>query len=291
VDAGWRHGEFAGYALVEAAGISSQGVRLFKSESAAACGLSSHIDSGNNEAVLSEHLPSDAPRRKNLSDDVAKKLESMIIAGEYAVGAKLPNEKELAQQFGVGRSSMREAVRTLQAAGFLRSSHGIGVFVNSDRPRIGGAVDQSLIGGYTMSDLFEARVAIEGQTAELAARRLTDHHREIIQSVIGSAAKSDVSHAEFVRLDYRFHRQIADASGNPLLLHMWDTLGSQFEEYSTKVIKMPGRLERAHDDHCGIAEAIFAADSLRAGELAREHVLTVQRELSTDRPPTRRGRP
>jgi GntR family transcriptional repressor for pyruvate dehydrogenase complex len=140
-------------------------------------------------------------------------------------------------------------------------------------------MDQSLIGGYTMSDLFEARIAIEGQTAELAARRLTDHHRELLQSIIGAASDPDITHLDFVKLDYRFHRQIADASGNPLLLHMWDSLGTQFEEYSMRVIEMPGRLERAHADHCGITDAILAGDAKGAGGRAREHVLTVQREL------------
>ena len=73
--------------------------------------------------------------RKRLSDFVAKKLESLISSGEYPIGTKLPSEADLAQQLGVGRSSMREAVRTLQAAGYLKSTHGIGVFVINDRPR------------------------------------------------------------------------------------------------------------------------------------------------------------
>ena len=135
-----------------------------------------------------------------------------------------------------------------------------------------------------MSDLFEARVAIESKTAELAALRLTDHHRELLQSIVGAASDPHIDHEEFVKLDGRFHRQIAEASGNPLLLYMWESFAAQFEEYSTEVIGMPGRLEHAHADHCRITEAILDREAGRAGELAREHVFAAQRELQSNAP-------
>ncbi|MFD6136297.1 FadR/GntR family transcriptional regulator, partial [Isoptericola sp. NPDC060257] len=162
------------------------------------------------------------PRRK-LSDTAADQLSARIQAGEYPVGTKLPAEKELAQLFGVGRSSMREAVRTLEAAGYLESTHGVGVFVRNDKPQSAGPLDLTLGGGYTMSDLFEVRIALEGTAAELAAARLTDHHRELLVTFLTAAGDPEVTHEEFVRLDARFHRQIAEASGNPLLQYMWES--------------------------------------------------------------------
>jgi GntR family transcriptional repressor for pyruvate dehydrogenase complex len=221
--------------------------------------------------------------RNKLSDTVARKLESLIVAGECEVGSKLPNEKVLAEQFGVGRSSMREAVRTLEAAGFLRSAHGVGVFVVTDRPAP-GRIDQSLLGGITMSDLFETRMAIESKAAELAARRLTDHHAELLRSIVAAAAVPDISEREFVELDGRLHRQVAEASGNPLLLHVWESIAPQFEEYSHKVIGMAGRLQRAHADHCGIVDAIIERDPERAARLAHLHVAAVQNELQSTTP-------
>jgi GntR family transcriptional repressor for pyruvate dehydrogenase complex len=218
------------------------------------------------------------PGRARVSDDVVRRLRERISQGAYRVGEKLPAEQELANEFGVGRSSMREAVRTLQAAGYLRSSHGVGVFVVNQRPSA-VAFDQSLVGGYTMSDLFEARVAIESSASALAALRLTDHHRETLESIIAAAGDPHISNEDFVRLDARLHHQVADASGNPLLLHMWESLAPQFEEYSSKVIGMPGRLVKAHHDHTGLIEAIVSGDADAAAERAREHVLAVQREL------------
>lgn len=218
--------------------------------------------------------------RRTLSDAVAERLTTLITKGAYPVGSKLPAEKELAAQFGVGRSSMREAVRTLAAAGYLRSTHGIGVFVVSDRPSMIAPLDLTLPGGSTVSDLCEVRIAIEGKTAELAARRLTDHHRELLQSIVAAASDPTIAAEEFVRLDGQFHREIAEASGNPLLLYMWDSIAPHFQEYSQKVIDFPGRRDRAHEDHSRIAEAIIAGDGALASELACEHVRTVQDELS-----------
>ncbi|TQM13330.1 FadR/GntR family transcriptional regulator [Pseudonocardia kunmingensis] len=216
--------------------------------------------------------------RSKLADTVAQQLTTLILSGSYRVGSKLPSGDLLASQFGVGRSSMREAVRTLQAAGYLRSTQGVGTFVVNDRPRP-DPVDQALRDGYTMRDLFETRVAIEGKTAELAAQRYSDADRSALLAVLEAAEHPGVDHDEFVALDARFHRQIAAAAENPLLLHLWDLIQSQFREYSLRVVGMPGRRERAHSDHHGIAEAILDRDPTQAGDLARAHVVTVQREL------------
>lgn len=217
--------------------------------------------------------------RRKVSDVAAEQLELKITSGEYPVGSKLASENELAKSFGVGRSSMREAVRTLAAAGYLRSAHGSGVFVVSDRPVNTAVTDRTLSGGYTMTDLLEARESIESKAAQLAASRLSDHQREVIQSILAAAAPREVSQQVFVMLDARFHRQIAEASGNPLLVDIWDSIAPQFEQYSFKVIDLPGRQRHAHLDHCSIAEAIFSGDADEAARLAREHVVAVRDEL------------
>ncbi|WP_143588352.1 FadR/GntR family transcriptional regulator [Tersicoccus sp. Bi-70] len=217
--------------------------------------------------------------RRKVSDVAAEQLELKITSGEYPAGTKLAAEPALAKEFGVGRSSMREAVRTLSAAGYLRSSHGSGVFVVSDRPVNTAISDRTLSGGYTMTDLLEAREAIEARSAELAAARISDHHREVIQSILAAAAPREVSQQVFVTLDAQFHRQIAEASSNPLLLDIWDSIAPQFLQYSLRVITIPGRQRHAHLDHCDIAEAVFAGDSENAARLARAHVDAVRQEL------------
>lgn len=173
---------------------------------------------------------------------------------------------------------MREAVRVLETAGMLKSTHGVGVFVTAERART-VSLDPTLAGGFTMTDLFEVRIAIEGTAAELAAIRLTDHHRERTDSILAAAGAPDLPTDRFIELDAQFHRQIAEASGNPLLAYMWEFIAPQFAEYSHRVIGMPGRLAKAHSDHLAIAQAVRDGESSRAGHLAREHVHAVQREL------------
>jgi GntR family transcriptional repressor for pyruvate dehydrogenase complex len=194
--------------------------------------------------------------RSKLADTVAEQLTTLILSGSYPVGSKLPPGDLLASEFGVGRSSMREAVRTLEAAGYLRSTQGVGTFVVNDRPPT-DPVDQALRDGYTMRDLFETRIAIEGKTAELAAQRYSDADRTALLAVLEAAEQPGVDDDEFVSLDARFHRQVAVAAGNPLLLRLWDSIQPQFREYSHRVVGLPGRRERAHSDHRGIAEAIL----------------------------------
>lgn len=217
--------------------------------------------------------------RKRLSDTVAEKLQSLIMSGEYPVGSKLPAEKDLAEIFGVGRSSMREAVRTLQTSGLVQSAHGVGVFVVSDRPTATASLDLNLQGGYTVADLCEARVAVEGKAAELAARRISPEQKSLLESIVTAASDPLISPSEFISLDGQFHRQIAVASGNPLLTQIWDSIAGPFREYSTKVIGLPGRLARAHAEHEQIAKAVTRGDAELASALAVEHVLEVQREL------------
>lgn len=216
--------------------------------------------------------------RTPLSERVARRLEGRITAGVHPVGSRLPSETELAATYGVGRSSMREAIRILATEGYLRPQHGRGVFVISTRPT-GGGLDLALTGGYTVTDLCEARIAIEGATADLAAKRRTDHHQEILESIL-TAAKPETSTTDFISLDEQFHHEIARASGNPLLLRIWESIADQFTEYSRKVIGLDGRRERAHADHLAIAAAVIDGDRESARALAVDHVVTVQQELT-----------
>ena len=123
-----------------------------------------------NASKLIERVP-----RVKLADSVAIQLERLILEGEYGVGEKLPPERVLAEDFGVGRSSMREALRMVETGGLLRTDHGVGVFVVSNEKTLLAASDMVLAGEYTVSDLFEARLAIEREAAALAADIVVMH--------------------------------------------------------------------------------------------------------------------
>src|SRR5579875_2219495 len=111
-------------------------------------------------------------RRLKVSDSVAAQLERLITSGRYAPGEKLPPERVLAEEFGVGRSSMREALRMVEAAGLLRTVHGIGVFVASNARRAAALSELLMFDDFTIANLFEVRLTIEPAAAALAARRI-----------------------------------------------------------------------------------------------------------------------
>src|SRR6059058_1136468 len=105
-------------------------------------------------------------RRLKVSDSVAAQLEQLILQGEYQVGDRLPPERELAEQFGVGRSSMREALRRVETHGLITIDHGRGTFVAADalHPTYNGIL---LIEDFTVPGLMDVRLSLEGDAAAL----------------------------------------------------------------------------------------------------------------------------
>jgi GntR family transcriptional regulator, transcriptional repressor for pyruvate dehydrogenase complex len=226
-------------------------------------------------------------RRLKLSDSVAAQLERLIQQGEYAVGARLPPERELAEQFGVGRSTMREALGVLQTAGLLRIEHGVGVFVTDSKERT-TASKLLMVDDYTVSELFEVRVAIEAEAAANAAKRITAAEVDVLNAVLSRAEDDQLSDEEFIKLDSEFHTGIILATKNKLLQHVYEGIDPLFLTYSRQVIALDGRRHEAHAGHRQIVEAIAARRSRAARSAILAHLRAVERDivdfLGQDRP-------
>lgn len=223
--------------------------------------------------------PIERVQRLKLADSVAEQLERLIIEGSYGIGDKLPPERILADEFGVGRSSMREALRMVEANGLLRTDHGIGVFVISDKKHVRGPSDMRLSGNYTVSNLFEVRLALECEAAALAAKQITEEDRQKLLGILERAAVPGISDEEFVQLDGELHRGISAASGNPLLLDLTESIGPLFEEYSHQVIGLPGRRQNAHAGHLNIVEAVLAGRVREARSAVAQHLREVEQDI------------
>lgn len=227
-----------------------------------------------NATKLIERVP-----RVKLADSVALQLERLILEGEYGVGEKLPPERVLAEDFGVGRSSMREALRMVETGGLLRTDHGVGVFVVSNEKPLLAASDMLLAGEYTVSDLFEARLAIEREAAALAARKISSDQIDQLHRILEQAEVAGLSDDKFIDLDRQLHQAVSTASGNPLLADLAKSIEHLFVVYSHRVIRLPGRRTAAHEGHTRIVEAVASGDS-RAAELAvTNHLLEVQKDI------------
>lgn len=219
-------------------------------------------------------------RRLKLSDNVAAQLERMITQGSYALGEKLPSERVLSEQFGVGRSSMREALRTLESSGMLRIDHGVGVFVASNTKSAPAfAADSLVVDGYTIPELFEVRLAIERDAAGLAAKRITAAEAERLESILEQAENPGLSDDEFIELDAELHRTIVKSTKNKLLLRVFESVAPLFLSYSHRVIELPGRRVAAHAGHARIVAAIIARRSTEARNATVKHVREVERDI------------
>lgn len=167
--------------------------------------------------------------RRSLADEVAARLQQQITAGQYKVGDRLPIEPELMQQFGVGRSSIREAIKQLANSGLLRVHQGVGTFVE-DNTGAGEPLVQRLK-RTELPEIDEVRQLLEMKIAEKAADNRTEQDIETISLHLGQREKA--AHAgditACVEADIHFHNAIADASGNSILADLYKSFSARIK--------------------------------------------------------------
>jgi GntR family transcriptional repressor for pyruvate dehydrogenase complex len=219
-------------------------------------------------------------RRLNVSDAVAAQLARLITQGEYDGDGRLPSERVLAAQFGVGRSSMREALRSLGADGLVRIEHGVGVFVVDAAERAASESPLMANGRYTVPEYFEVRIPLERDAAGLAARRRSPDQVADMDQILAAAADPSISDEQFIDLDARLHRAVFAATNNGLLLDVMNHLEPLFRAYSHHVITLPGRRQTAHAGHVQIVEAIGDRRPREARTAAVEHIRAVEADLA-----------
>jgi GntR family transcriptional regulator, transcriptional repressor for pyruvate dehydrogenase complex len=216
-------------------------------------------------------MPLDSRPRERLAEQIYGRLLEDIASGGKSVGDRLPTENELAKNFGVSRPVVREALTRLQSDGFIASRQGAGTFVRNRPPsRLLKFASASGLSSFMSS--FEVRIALEGESARLAALRRSDQDiaritatiRELESEIAGGTATTDS--------DFDFHRAIARASGNILLTEIVTALlpPRAVEGAGTA----PGyiRGDRVLDEHNRIAEAIIAGQAESASLAMRYHI-------------------
>lgn len=154
--------------------------------------------------------------KKTLAEAVAEKLSNQIATGHYAIGDQLPIEPALMKAFGVGRSSIREAIKILSIQGLLDVQQGLGTFVVNDKPQETLTTQMSRS---EIEDVMEIRSLLEGKIAEKAAQNRTEEQLKEIRNWLDKRKKyaddNDVDNC--IHADVNFHIAIADACGNPVL--------------------------------------------------------------------------
>lgn len=162
---------------------------------------------------------------RSMPDQIAAAIRESILSGALAVDERLPNETELAEQFGVSRPTVREALKRLAAKNLIRSRRGAsgGNFVSlpsEDQVRSDLATTATLLVShqvFSLAEVAESRRLLETTCARLAADRRSDEHLAALHAAIDRQGRPDLSDEEFCDADVAFHRVIVDAAGNPVL--------------------------------------------------------------------------
>ena len=210
-------------------------------------------------------------RNEGLTENVIRELKRCVLQKLIRPGERLPPERELAILLGVSRGSLRQALKALQVMGVLNIVHGSGTYLSPGADAILRDPESLLIPlrGYSFAEMYEARRAMEAESAATAAVRAGQKDIASMQREIAAMRLAINSVKRFVQLDRAFHRHIARASGNSVIIWFIDLLQNILAE---------GQISHTRTEKLGnvIAEheRIVAAIESGQPDLARSEMLT-----------------
>jgi DNA-binding FadR family transcriptional regulator len=228
--------------------------------------------------VRTAERPSSAVSRQKLGDQVLERLLARVGSGEFAAGSYLPSERDLMEEFGVGRPSVREALQALELMGFLTIVHGEGARVlPMTAHTIISQISRSVLLLLSNSDellkyLKEARVLFEAAMVRLAAERATPEEIETLRAALARHRDSIADSEKFLETDMAFHNQIAAITGNPIYLAISQAMLGWLREFHLDVVQTPGAEKLTYAEHARLFKLIAAGDAAAAEKLVTTHI-------------------
>ena len=219
---------------------------------------------------------SPAPIRRNekIAEAVARDIVRRIAAGKLPPGAQLPSEAQMAVDYGVGRASLREALRILEIHGLISIKPGPGggpVVAGANTADFGRMATMYLhVGGMTFRELIEARLVMEPVMARLAADRADS--AQIAKLLRAGAHTEIVDDVAYLRESAHFHLVLGTMSGNNILNLLSHSLEDIFHARVTGMLFPPERRGEVVQAHAGIAKAIAKRKPAKAERLMRAHM-------------------
>ena len=210
----------------------------------------------------------------SLTDTLIKSIQEGIRRGELMPGDVLPSHHQLAAQYGVGLSTVREAIKALAMIGLVdvRPGRGTRVLPNAMKVLNNMASMRAAVGMVTFEQVYEARAAIEVLLARLAAERATPQDlAEMRQAHVELQANVEDTQA-FLRADWRFHLAVAGGAKNVILAQMYTLAHGLLHEMLELTVVQPGGKARGVHFQGTLLEAIAAHDPERAGYSAQQHM-------------------
>src|SRR6201998_1857611 len=216
-----------------------------------------------------------------LYEQIVQQIEESILNGELQAGSKLPAERELAQQFGVSRTAVREAIKALQEKGLVDAFPGRGTFVTDGTSNpMRRSLDRIVKSGEQIGRTYlaEVREILEPEIAALAAARADDQHVQSMREACDMMDNAGPDADAYIEADLDFHLALAEAAGNPIVLSLIDSIVGLLREQRIGIFQVKGGAERGQYHHKKILEAIDHRNAAGAREAMKAHLKQVREE-------------
>lgn len=218
-------------------------------------------------------------------------VRSLIERGTLQPGDRIPPEREFARSLKISRASLRTGIGYLAAMGVMKVRHGVGTFVADGPPEFGTA-SLSFMGalhGFQSWQMFEARIILESSLAALAAERGKEEHHARLAEEVAEMFAAVRNPSDYLIHDVLFHRIIAQASGNPILAAVMETITSSMYDKRRKTVERATDLRESAEMHRAIYRAIRARNATEARKLMERHLHMAQTAQGMERPTERRA--
>ena len=222
-----------------------------------------------------------AIQSSRLYEQIVQQIEESIRKGDLTEGSQLPAERDLATQFGVSRTAVREAIKALQEKGLVDAFPGRGTFVtngtsNSMRRSLDRIIKSDEPDGWGY--LVEVREILEPEIAALAAQRAEDQDIATMQEAVNVMDQAGRDADAFIEADLDFHLALAEAAANPIVLSLIDSIVGLLREQRLRIFRIGGGPERGQHHHKRILDAIKRHDAPGARAAMQAHLRQVRED-------------
>ncbi len=218
--------------------------------------------------------------KKSTLEIIIQQIKNQIKKGILKPGEKLPSERKLANQLGVSRASVREAIQALAFSGYLEVIQGKGTYILEMATQYDEIVNFfSEFSNYSLDYLMEARIMLEGEFARLAALNANQEEIDLVERIFNEIASSKDLNS-FVVKDLEFHLTIAKATHNPIMNGLMKIIGEMLYKETRKIIEISGDTRKnTIETTRNLVQAIKQRNAEKAKELMSEHIRNIRASL------------
>jgi GntR family transcriptional repressor for pyruvate dehydrogenase complex len=224
-------------------------------------------------------MPLRAVKPRRIHEDIVAQIREQLAEGLLKSGDQLPSERELSEKFQVSRTSVREAIRSLESLGLVKIKSGDGTYVASSLRTLLSPLASVIQQKDVLLDIFEAREIIEPEMAALAAKRASPEDIEQMSAILEEQARQIVDGGTGMEADSAFHSMLAQAAKNKVILQLNDSIVDSLRETRERSLQTHGRPGRSLAGHRKILDAIRSKNPAKARRAMLEHLTAIERNV------------